>query len=63
MRWSIDRFKAGTVTLAGDNLLILRETGELMLAPVMSCVVGLLIRSIWPLFSVMPLFEVSSLYP
>ncbi len=33
VRWSIDRFKAGTVTLAGDKLLILRETGELMLAP------------------------------
>jgi outer membrane protein assembly factor BamB len=33
VRWSIDRFKAGTVTLAGDTLLILRETGELMLAP------------------------------
>ena len=33
VRWSQDRFKAGTVTLAGDKLLILRETGELMLAP------------------------------
>ncbi len=32
MQWSVDRFKAGTVTLAGDKLLILRETGELMLA-------------------------------
>jgi hypothetical protein len=32
VKWSIDRFKAGTVTLAGDKLLILRETGELMVA-------------------------------
>ena len=33
VQWSVDRFHAGTVTLAGDKLLILRETGELMLAP------------------------------
>ena len=33
VRWSQDRFKAGSVTLAGDRLLILRETGELILAP------------------------------
>src|SRR6185503_733225 len=26
VRWSMDRFKAGTVTLAGDLLVILRET-------------------------------------
>jgi outer membrane protein assembly factor BamB len=32
VRWSVDQFHAGTVTLAGDTLLILRETGELMLA-------------------------------
>ena len=32
VRWSQDRFRAGSVTLAGDRLLILRETGELMLA-------------------------------
>jgi outer membrane protein assembly factor BamB len=32
VRWSEDRFKAGTVTLAGDRLVILRETGELVLA-------------------------------
>lgn len=32
VRWSEDRFRAGTVTLAGDRLLILRETGELILA-------------------------------
>jgi outer membrane protein assembly factor BamB len=33
VKWSIDRFHAGTVTLAGDRLLILRETGELVIAP------------------------------
>jgi outer membrane protein assembly factor BamB len=33
VRWTMDRFKAGTVTLAGDMLVILRETGELVLAP------------------------------
>jgi len=32
VRWSEDRFRAGTVTLAGDTLVILRETGELILA-------------------------------
>ncbi|MEO8260378.1 MAG: PQQ-binding-like beta-propeller repeat protein [Acidobacteriota bacterium] len=32
VRWSEEKFKAGTVTLAGDKLLILRETGELILA-------------------------------
>ena len=30
--WNVDKFKAGTITLAGDKLVILRETGELMLA-------------------------------
>jgi hypothetical protein len=30
--WSEDRFRARTVTLAGDTLVILRETGELVLA-------------------------------
>ena len=30
--WSTDRFGAGTVTLAGNRLLIVRETGELLLA-------------------------------
>jgi outer membrane protein assembly factor BamB len=33
VRWSEDRFGAGTVTLAGDRLVILRENGELVLAP------------------------------
>ena len=33
VKWSIDRFHAGTVILAADRLLILRETGELVIAP------------------------------
>jgi outer membrane protein assembly factor BamB len=33
VRWSEERFGAGTVTLAGDRLVILRENGELVLAP------------------------------
>ncbi len=33
VNWSIDQFKAGTVLLAGNRLLILRESGELILAP------------------------------
>ena len=32
VRWSQDRFMAGSVILAGDRLLILRENGELILA-------------------------------
>jgi outer membrane protein assembly factor BamB len=32
VRWSEEKFRAGTVTLAGDKLIILRETGELILA-------------------------------
>lgn len=32
VRWSQDRFRGGTVTLAGDRLVILRETGELIVA-------------------------------
>ncbi len=32
VRWSEDRFGAGTVTVAGDLLVVLRESGELMLA-------------------------------
>jgi hypothetical protein len=31
--WDVDGYGAGTVTLAGDRLLILRESGELVLAP------------------------------
>ena len=30
--WSQEQFKAGTVLLAGNRLLILRESGELILA-------------------------------
>jgi hypothetical protein len=30
--WSTDRFGAGSVTLAGNRLLIVRENGELILA-------------------------------
>jgi outer membrane protein assembly factor BamB len=33
VRWSEERFGAGTVTLAGDRLVIVRENGELVLAP------------------------------
>jgi outer membrane protein assembly factor BamB len=32
VRWSEEKFHAGTVTLAGDRLLILREGGELVMA-------------------------------
>jgi outer membrane protein assembly factor BamB len=32
VRWSQDQFRAGTVTLAGNRLLIVREGGELVLA-------------------------------
>jgi outer membrane protein assembly factor BamB len=33
IRWSLDRFGAGTVTVAGDYLLVLTEKGELVCAP------------------------------
>ena len=33
VRWSEDRFGAGTLMVAGDKLLILTERGELILAP------------------------------
>ena len=32
VQWSVDGFGAGTVTLAGDRLLLVRENGELVLA-------------------------------
>jgi outer membrane protein assembly factor BamB len=32
VRWSVDQFRAGSVTLAGDRLLIVRESGELVIA-------------------------------
>jgi outer membrane protein assembly factor BamB len=31
--WAVEQFRAGTVTLAGDQLLLLKEDGELVLAP------------------------------
>ena len=34
VRWNVDGFGAGTVTLAGDKLLLVREGGELVLAAV-----------------------------
>ena len=33
VKWSQDQFRAGSVLLAGDRLLIMREGGELILAP------------------------------
>jgi outer membrane protein assembly factor BamB len=33
VNWTVDGFGAGTATLAGDRLLILRENGELLMAP------------------------------
>ena len=32
VQWSVDAFYSGTVTLAGDRLVIVRETGELVIA-------------------------------
>jgi outer membrane protein assembly factor BamB len=33
VRWSEERFRAGSITLAGERLLIVRERGEIILAP------------------------------
>ena len=33
VKWSQDQFRAGSLLLAGDRLVILRESGELVLAP------------------------------
>ncbi len=33
VQWSEERFRAGTVTLVGDRLLVMREGGEMILAP------------------------------
>jgi outer membrane protein assembly factor BamB len=33
VKWSEEKFRAGSVILAGDRLVILRESGELILAP------------------------------
>lgn len=32
VKWNVDGFGAGTITLAGDKLLIMKESGELVLA-------------------------------
>ena len=32
VRWEVDQFRAGSITLAGTRLLIVRESGELVLA-------------------------------
>ena len=32
VQWSEERFRAGTVTLVGDRLLVMREGGEMILA-------------------------------
>jgi hypothetical protein len=34
VKWSVDRFGAGSITLVGDWLLVLHEDGRLLLAPV-----------------------------
>jgi hypothetical protein len=34
VKWSENRFGAGTVTLVGNRLLIMRENGEMVLAQV-----------------------------
>jgi hypothetical protein len=31
--WTVDRFGAGSLLVAGDRLVIVRESGELVLAP------------------------------
>ena len=31
--WDMEGYGAGTVTVAGDRLLVLRENGELVMAP------------------------------
>lgn len=33
VKWSLDQFRAGSITLAGDRLLVIRESGEMILAP------------------------------
>lgn len=33
VKWSEERLRAGSVTLAGDRLLIVRESGEIVIAP------------------------------
>jgi outer membrane protein assembly factor BamB len=33
VKWSLDQFRAGSITLVGDRLLVMREGGEMILAP------------------------------
>jgi outer membrane protein assembly factor BamB len=33
VRWNVDQFRAGSITLAGDRLVIVRESGEIVIAP------------------------------
>jgi len=33
VKWNQDQFRAGSITLAGDKLLVIREGGEMILAP------------------------------
>jgi outer membrane protein assembly factor BamB len=33
VKWNQDQFRAGSITLAGDKLLVIRESGEMILAP------------------------------
>jgi outer membrane protein assembly factor BamB len=33
VKWSLEQFRAGSITLVGDKLLIIREGGEMILAP------------------------------
>jgi hypothetical protein len=33
VKWSLDQFRAGSITLVGDKLLVIRESGEMLLAP------------------------------
>jgi outer membrane protein assembly factor BamB len=33
VRWTADQFRAGSIMLAGDRLVIVRESGELVMAP------------------------------
>jgi hypothetical protein len=32
VRWTADGFRAGSITLAGDKLILMRESGELVMA-------------------------------
>jgi hypothetical protein len=32
VRWSLEQFRAGSIMIVGDRLLIVRESGELILA-------------------------------